>query len=423
MKIGFKQVGMAVALTCSTVAQANDFSSFNLGSIDQQQGWTTRDGFVDCQTVNTTWNQSIMDVDGVRVWQLSNAVTSSTYSSQPFSPTIAGQVAGETDAALWNDRGTNGCSPQPTAFGAYADASTFYHSFTFRSATGAPQPGLNVTLSASAKQSAVRMTWLQLVDNGTTGIDVRVIEAIPAAGNPTVQVAFTAPTTIATLNYIDTHTVSFTIDFVDGVTDNAGVLSGNDVVKVYVNGSLAHTGTTWELYYYFNERIVAGTPRRQAVNAVLYRLAGTAAPATAGNGFHFLSSTTANSDPQPPLPTIAATGFFSPVDMEPLVNAARAGRTVPLKFRLTDDNGDGINVPGLIFEGEIVQTTHSAGPADEIDQYVAGASGLQYLGDGYYQWNLQTSNSWQNQTRRLTVRLSAPGYELDTELTALFRFR
>ena len=42
---------------------------------------------------------------------------------------------------------------------------------------------------------------------------------------------------------------------------------------------------------------IAGTPRKQAVNAMLYNVSGTAAPATAGNGFHFRAMTTGNTPP------------------------------------------------------------------------------------------------------------------------------
>ena len=441
-------------------------------------------------------------------------MTSSTYSSKPFSPVTA-QVAGETGAALWNNRGTNGCAPTALQFGAYATTSQFYHAFSFRSATGAPQPGLIVTLSPSAKQATVRMSWLQLKDNGSTGIDLLFYDLAPSASSAG---QFVAATTIATgLSYTDTHDVSMTIDFVDGVTNNGGLISGNDVVKVYLNGSLIHTGSTWESYYYFSEQIVAGTPRKQAVNAMLYNVSGTAAPATAGNGFHFIASTTDNAPPTPPntapvanddgyatsedvqlvvgapgvlgndtdadddaltatlvsgtsngtlvlnsdgsfsytpnpdfsgtdsftymandgtedsavatatitvssVPDIAVTGFFSPVDMG-LVNVAKAGQTVPLKFRLTDESGAGLQVPGFVFSGNIVQSGSTTG-GDEIEQYVSGASGLQYLGDGYYQWNLQTSKAWANTSRALTASFTAPGYAFDNaQLVVQFRFK
>jgi hypothetical protein len=60
--------------------------------------------------------------------------------------------------------------------------------------------------------------------------------------------------------------------FVDGVK--------NDVVKVYVDGVLKHTGTSWEDYFRTQE-----TNPTRTVDSILFRVSGTAAPATAGNGF------------------------------------------------------------------------------------------------------------------------------------------
>jgi hypothetical protein len=54
----------------------------------------------------------------------------------------------------------------------------------------------------------------------------------------------------------------------------------NDVVKVYVDGTLGHTGTSWEDYFRYCE----GNPTR-TVDSVLFRTSGAAAPATFGNGF------------------------------------------------------------------------------------------------------------------------------------------
>ncbi|NBX26576.1 MAG: hypothetical protein EBQ99_11125, partial [Planctomycetes bacterium] len=140
------------------------------GTVDGQNGWTTRDAFTSATTVGK-WDQQVKqvsDANGTRnVFRMSNAIASSTYSSQVFSATV-GQVAGETNAALWNNRGTNGSSPlSPAQYGAYAATNTFYSKVAFRSATGAAQSGLALTLSASSKQSAVRMSWLQLQDTGS----------------------------------------------------------------------------------------------------------------------------------------------------------------------------------------------------------------------------------------------------------------
>jgi hypothetical protein len=238
------------------------------------------------------------DTNGVRkVLRMSNAITNSNYPSQVFSDTSA-LIAGESGAALWNNRGTNGSAPiNPVQFGSYSGSNIFYSKISFRSATGAPQPGLNLTLSPSAKQSAVRMSWLQLADNGSTGFNINFIEALGSTG--VGNASFSPTTTVASgLSYTDLHTVEMVITFVDGVNNTGGTITGNDVVEIFVNGNLVHTGTTWESYYYNNERITTGVPRLQAVNSMLIRAAGTAATATSGNGFFFEDFAIGNSVPQ-----------------------------------------------------------------------------------------------------------------------------
>jgi len=56
---------------------------------------------------------------------------------------------------------------------------------------------------------------------------------------------------------------------------------------VWLNGSLIHTGSTWESYYNSFEAITPGTRRVQAVDSMLFRVSGTAATANSGNGFYF----------------------------------------------------------------------------------------------------------------------------------------
>ena len=288
---------VAAGAACAASASAGYFDSFSTtwlpsgaqagtlaGTVDGQNGWTTRDAFTSATTVGK-WDQQVKDVNDAngsrRVFRMSNAITSSTYSSQVFSAT-SGQVAGETNAALWNNRGTNGSAPlSPAQAGAYAASDTFYSKVAFRSATGAAQSGLALTLSASAKQSTVRMSWLQLQDTGS-GFNLNVYDLL---GNGTFP---SAPTTIASgLSYSDLHTIEMGITFVDGVSTVGGQIYGNDVLRIWLNGSLIHTGSTWESYYYNYERITAGTPRLQAVDSMLFRVSGTAATGNSGNGFYF----------------------------------------------------------------------------------------------------------------------------------------
>lgn len=53
----------------------------------------------------------------------------------------------------------------------------------------------------------------------------------------------------ATLSRANSHAIRFEVAFVDG-PGTAGV--GNDVVKIFVDGALKHTGTTWENYYRYD---------------------------------------------------------------------------------------------------------------------------------------------------------------------------
>ena len=255
------------------------------GTVDGQNGWTTRDAFTSATTVGK-WDQQVMNVNDAngnrKVFRMSNALASSTYSSQVFSAT-AGQVAGETNAALWNNRGTNGSSPlSPAQYGAYAATNTITSSLSFRSATGAAQTGLGLTWSFSAKQSTVRMSYLRVEDNGSTGFKLLYLDpgANGAFGSSLVTIA-------DNLSYTQLHTIDMGITFVDGVSNVGGQMFGNDIFTIRLNGSTIYTGTTWEAYYYNNERITAGTPRLQAVDSVLFRVSGSNTPGVSGGGFYF----------------------------------------------------------------------------------------------------------------------------------------
>ena len=257
------------------------------GTVDGQNGWTTRDAFLTSTTVGK-WDQQVMNVNDAngnrKVFRMSNALASSTYSSQVFSA-VSGQVAGETGSALWNNRGTNGSSPlSPAQYGAYAATDTITSSISFRSATGAAQSGLGLTWSFSAKQSTVRMSYLRVVDNGSTGFDL--IYSDPgangafAAGYPNLTIA-------SGLSYTQLHTIDMGIQFVDGVSNVGGAMYGNDIFTIRLNGQTIYTGTTWEAYYYNYERISSGTPRLQAVDSMLFRVSGSNTPSVSGGGFYF----------------------------------------------------------------------------------------------------------------------------------------
>ncbi|HEX6669370.1 MAG TPA: Ig-like domain repeat protein, partial [Gemmatimonadales bacterium] len=99
-------------------------------------------------------------------------------------------------------------------------------------------------------------------------------------------------------------------------------------------------------------------------------------------------------------------GLFAPVDRPNAMNVSKAGQGIPLKWRLTDFYGApvlnfaptalGVAVSGL-------QCTVST-DLDQIEEY-AGNSGLQNLGDGYYQFNWKTPANYANTCKSIGLNL------------------
>ena len=270
---------------CAAHADFTDFEGFTTGqSVNGQGGWTVEDSWghdpIDAGKPAPFDEAVVDDGTGNLAWRVSNAVAYTEYGFQPFGP-VSNAVAGETGSWLYNDYGPDHTHPHsPPEPGAPATYDRFLGSFDFWSATGAAQPDLAVTLSPSAKQSSVRMSYLRIADNGTDGFDLLFYDVANGANEWN-------GTTIATgLSYSDKHSIAMDIQFVDGVVDHGGGdIDGNDIVDVYVDGALAHTGTTWEVYYYVEGEGVP-EPRLQAVDSLLFRV-NAAEPDTLGAGFFF----------------------------------------------------------------------------------------------------------------------------------------
>jgi hypothetical protein len=107
-------------------------------------------------------------------------------------------------------------------------------------------------------------------------------------------------------------------------------------------------------------------------------------------------------------------GFGAPID-----NAPKAGQAIPIKWRLTTADGTPVSDPTTF----VSVSSQSAGgncgglPADALEES-AGSSGLQYLGDGNWQFNWKTPKSYAGQCRTMTLTLSD-----GTTHTAGFVFR
>jgi hypothetical protein len=103
------------------------------------------------------------------------------------------------------------------------------------------------------------------------------------------------------------------------------------------------------------------------------------------------------------------------------VNNAKAGSAIPVKWQITDLDGTPVSDPASFAS----LTSYSVGcgsfsddSVDELEEFSAGASGLQYLGDGYWQFNWKTKKSYAGHCRIMVLKLGD-----GSEHTAYFKFK
>jgi Cadherin-like beta sandwich domain len=260
-----------------------DFESFTIGSVNGQGGWTSGHGSSFCPlydegVVSNTYGYPSF---GAQSFRISNAITCSSYNDMTFSPSLANE-AGETSATTST---YSGGTRQPYFEAQWDFASTV---------PGAEQPGLAVVASPDRGDPS-RMSWLQMQDT-PTGLQLNFEDYQESIQN------FVSTPIATAIDRTVPHTVKITMQFVDGPS--------NDVVDVYLDGVLIHTGTSWEDYY----RDVAPGGLPAPVDSIMFRTAGTAAPATSGNGF-LIDNFSSYSGPVPTADLTGlslATGTLSP---------------------------------------------------------------------------------------------------------------
>lgn len=231
--------------------------TYSLGNINGQDGWS-KTGPYDSEVVSNTYGFSSFGSQSLRI---SNGVTSGSFGDQTFSKSLTDE-AGETDAL---NNGYSGGTRQP-----YFEAQ-----FDIASTSQAQQPGLVLSVSPDRGDGA-RMSYLRFEDQAD-GIHVffdDVTDPTHAVNGETFN-----ESDVATLTRTP-HTIKLSMNFVDG--------PDNDVVKVYVDGNLVHTGTSWEDYYrYDTESNPTLANNSRTVDSLLFRAGGTQVSGNLGNGYLF----------------------------------------------------------------------------------------------------------------------------------------
>jgi hypothetical protein len=242
---------------------------------------------------------------------MSNGVVGGSYSSSSHSYP-AFEVAGEEGSYLWNYRTSGLAATQ----GDPATSRHFMWSVDFRSKTGTAQPGLKLELLSNCQNFFGAQTKLRIIDMGT-GFDLLVDEKTAACReNRATDTGYvnSTTTTIATgLSYTAVHSLETRITFVAGNVDldNANynllcsdgkVIGPNDVVQVYLNGTLIHTGSTDEVYWWGYVGYNMPARVKQAVNVLTIQAPTvSAAYKYANNGLYF-SKVAVTNQPAPIVP-------------------------------------------------------------------------------------------------------------------------
>jgi hypothetical protein len=280
MQRSLGRIGVSLLVVGSVLLVATTAGADTIGPItfEQSQGYVV--GPIGGQPVpatvpNGTWSKlgpydvavafvsSYPDASGYgfgsQALRISNAVTSGSFGDQTFSPGLADE-AGESGAF---NAGLSGGLRQP-----HFDAS-----FLIGTTLNALQPGLRMTVSPDRGDGA-RMSFLAFEDqaDGVHVIFVDVVNRGPVGTDSDFR-----SSDIATLSRDRSHLIQFSIDFKDG--------AANDTVKIYIDSKLEKTGSTWEDYYRFDPEQTPQGNQVPTVDKLLFRLSGTAAPTTAGQGF------------------------------------------------------------------------------------------------------------------------------------------
>ena len=234
-----------------------NFEDFTAGSVDGQQGWTSA-GMMDQAVAAVARMEAAFDVFGTQALRISNGVAENNFPNSVRSAPLSVPVGESTATPLATERNN-----------------TFDASFDFGTTSPNEQVGLQMSISPIDNDDG-RMTLVRLLDTAD-GIDVVVLEYDDATDTfPTVTI-------VEGLSRAVPHNLRIALTTVDGAS--------NDILQVFVDGTLEYTGSGWEQYY-----------RDIMSNLVLIeRLQFQVRPgdqnaANTGNGFYFDNFTITSTD-------------------------------------------------------------------------------------------------------------------------------
>jgi opacity protein-like surface antigen len=215
---------------------------------------------------------------GSQALRISDAMTSGSFGDQTFSPGL-GDEAGESGASNLDINGQplSGGLRQPHFAASFLIGTTQATQQCIGCIGGPPDFGPNpLHMSVSPDRGdGARMSYLRFEDQAD-GVHVFFVDVVDKG--PVGTEATFREYDVATLSRTASHLIQFSIEFKDG--------AANDTAKIYIDGKLVKTGTTWEDYYRFDpEQTPDYGNQIPTVDKLLFRVSGFANPTDIGKGF------------------------------------------------------------------------------------------------------------------------------------------
>ena len=243
--------GTAAALADSVGPITFEPPTYAVGNINGQNGWMKTGPYDVAVATVSSFPAASGYGFGTQALRLSNATASGSFGDQTFAPQLA-NPAGES-----------------TSF------KHFDATFQIGTTSASEQAGLSMSVSPD-DGTGNRMSYLRF-DDESDGVHV-FFDDVTDAG-PLGTVATFNEHDIATLDRGHSHTIRFSMDFAPG--------AGNDIVRIYIDGVLKATGTSWENYYRYDPEQSGNHNVVPVTRTLLFREGGTSNPNTAvlGNGY------------------------------------------------------------------------------------------------------------------------------------------
>lgn len=306
------------------VCNGSTFDTFTTGTVNGQQGWHVS-GDVDQEIVPNTFGYSTF---GCKSLRMSDATTSVFIFNQVFSSSTlnTGELGSLDD---------NGATGTPR--------NHFDAQFDLASVLQNEQPGMHLSVSPD-RGDGTRMSSLGFSDTAS-GINV-FFDDVTGTTTPTT---FNETQIATNLSRSVPHTIKFAMDFLEGTS--------NDIVKIFIDGNLVHTGTSWENFYRYDADAFGGpTPNSsRTVNSLVFYEPGTALPGQKSNGFLIdnialtSTTTTATSTPSDTTPPVITLTGSSTVNVLANTSYTDAGATA-------NDNVDGNITSNIVTTGLPIDT-------------------------------------------------------------------